>query len=132
MAAVLELELPWQQASEAEEEEVEEEAAVGAGVGGGRSLSCRSRSKLQQTSGKALPLSHCSPAGVCLRARVSASARRPSDRLTLASCARVQTGRDSRPPGTGWTILRRAGGQAERGEGRAERPGERRGKRVSE
>lgn len=56
MAAVLELELPWQQASEAEEEEVEEEAAVGAGVGG-RSLSCRSRSKLQQTSGKALPLS---------------------------------------------------------------------------
>lgn len=35
MAAVLELELPWQQASEAEEEEVEEEAAVGAGVVGG-------------------------------------------------------------------------------------------------
>lgn len=45
VAAVLELELPWQQAS------------VGWGRGRGRGFSCRSRSKLQQTSGKALPLS---------------------------------------------------------------------------
>lgn len=48
VAAVLELELPWQQAGEAEE-------AAG-GEGRGWSFSCRSRSKLQQTSGKALPL----------------------------------------------------------------------------
>lgn len=45
-------------------------AASERGRGGGRSFSCRSRSKLQQTSGKALPLSHCPPVCVCVLPRV--------------------------------------------------------------
>jgi len=72
---------------------------------------------------KLLPLTLLSSVCVCVRARVCLLPR--VDRLCVFAC--VQTGRDGRPPGTGWTILRQAGG-AQRGRA----TGKKTGKRVSE